>query len=423
MLIFTTVALIIFYLGFPIVIIYATQKVSFFNRVGAVVLAYIFGLIVSSLGLLPRASNQLKAALEGKSNLSSDKIRELLDQGAITAPDVVANQVAAIQDTSLSIAILLAIPLLLFSLDLKKWLKIAREALLSLLLATASLLLAIFTGHYFYKDLIDESWKVSGMLVGLYTGGTPNLAAIRTALDIDTNTFLLTHTYDMVTGAVCLVFLMTVAQRLFNKFLPGFQSKHAKYADKLNMDYNEDMDSFKGMLTHKRLVESLKALGFSLVIVAIGGGLGLLVPQHSQMVTVILAITTLGILFGNWTVVHRIDHSFQLGMYLIIVFSLIVASMGNLSAMFHIEYLHLFSYVSLVLFGSIFIHVLLSKLFKVDTDTTIITITALAYSPPFVPVVAGALKNKNIIISGLTVGILGYAFGNYLGIAIAYFLQ
>jgi uncharacterized membrane protein len=85
MLIFTTVALIIFYLGFPIVIIYATQKVSFFNRVGAVVLAYIFGLIVSSLGLLPRASNQLKAALEGKSNLSSDKIRELLDQGAITA--------------------------------------------------------------------------------------------------------------------------------------------------------------------------------------------------------------------------------------------------------------------------------------------------------------------------------------------------
>jgi uncharacterized membrane protein len=110
-------------------------------------------------------------------------------------------------------------------------------------------------------------------------------------------------------------------------------------------------------------------------------------------------------------------------MYLIIVFSMVLASMANLYDMFHIEYIHLFSFIAIVLFGSIFIHVLLSKIFNVDTDTTIITITALAYSPPFVPVVAGALKNKNIIISGLTVGILGYALGNYLGIAIAYFLQ
>jgi uncharacterized membrane protein len=141
------------------------------------------------------------------------------------------------------------------------------------------------------------------------------------------------------------------------------------------------------------------------------------------MVTIILTITTLGLLLSNWKIVNRIKHSFQLGMYLIIVFSLVLASMANLYDMFHIEYLHLFNFVAIVLFGSIFIHVLLSKIFNVDTDTVIITITALAYSPPFVPVVAGALKNKNIIISGLTVGILGYAVGNYLGIAIAYFLR
>ncbi|MCK5701308.1 MAG: DUF819 family protein, partial [Cyclobacteriaceae bacterium] len=100
-----------------------------------------------------------------------------------------------------------------------------------------------------------------------------------------------------------------------------------------------------------------------------------------------------------------------------------VASMGDLSNMFHVEYLHLFSFVALVVLGSMAIHVFLSYIFKVDSDTTIITITALTYSAPFVPVVAGALKNKNLIISGLTVGILGYAIGNYLGLAIAYFLK
>ena len=227
----------------------------------------------------------------------------------------------------------------------------------------------------------------------------------------------------MVIGAFCVLFLMTIAQRLFNRFLPSFETKHANLAAEVEMEHNEDMDSFVGILSKQGMVETLKAFGFSSVIIAIGGGLSMLVPENAQMVTVILSITTLGIIFSSWDVVNRIENSFQLGMYFIIVFSLVLASMGDLRNMFHIEYLHLFSFVALVVFGSMGIHVFLSYIFKVDTDTTIITITALTLSPPFVPVMAGALKNKNIIISGLTVGILGYAIGNYLGLAIAYFLQ
>ena len=37
-------------------------------------------------------------------------------------------------------------------------------------------------------------------------------------------------------------------------------------------------------------------------------------------------------------------------------------------------------------------------------------------SPPFVPVIAAALKNKEIVVSGLIIGIIGYAIGNYLGV-------
>jgi uncharacterized membrane protein len=52
-----------------------------------------------------------------------------------------------------------------------------------------------------------------------------------------------------------------------------------------------------------------------------------------------------------------------------------------------------------------------------------ITSTALICSPPFVPVIAGALNNRKLIISGLTVGIVGYAVGNFLGVSIAYILH
>jgi len=97
--------------------------------------------------------------------------------------------------------------------------------------------------------------------------------------------------------------------------------------------------------------------------------------------------------------------------------------MADFSNIFRIEYLNLFLYVLIAVFGSMLIHVLFSWIFKIDTDTTIITITALSMSPPFVPVVAGALKNKEIIVTGITIGVFGYAIGNYLGIAIAYFLK
>ncbi len=59
------------------------------------------------------------------------------------------------------------------------------------------------------------------------------------------------------------------------------------------------------------------------------------------------------------------------------------------------------------------------KIFKIDADTTLISSVALINSPLFVPMVAQAMKNKSVIISGITIGIVGYAIGNYLGVIVA----
>lgn len=48
---------------------------------------------------------------------------------------------------------------------------------------------------------------------------------------------------------------------------------------------------------------------------------------------------------------------------------------------------------------------------------------ALINSPPFVPMVAGVLGNKNVVITGIAVGLLGYALGNYLGIGLWWLLR
>ena len=64
-----------------------------------------------------------------------------------------------------------------------------------------------------------------------------------------------------------------------------------------------------------------------------------------------------------------------------------------------------------------------SSAFWIQPDEFIITSTALSNSPPFVPVVAAALKNKEVVIPGMIIGVIGYAIGNYLGVAVAYLLK
>ena len=145
------------------------------------------------------------------------------------------------------------------------------------------------------------------------------------------------------------------------------------------------------------------------------------------MLVAILSITTLGILASLNPKINAIPKTFPLGMYFIYVFSVVVASMADLKEIFahgqSLVLLSIFLFIILAVIGSLLLHAIFSWIFKVDTDHFIITSVALSMSPPFVPVVAAALKNRAIVLPGLILGILGYALGNYLGVLVAYILK
>lgn len=418
-----TVYLILFYFLSPLLILYICHVSKTMKKIGAVVLAYIIGLLLGNIGIFPQGSETFHELLAGQTFLPKEEALNYFKQGIITANDLLLNRIHSTQDLVMTIVIPISIPLLLFSLNLRQSVKTLKTGFLSLAIAVFSLLISVAIGHLIFHESIPESWKVSGMMVGLYTGGTPNLAALATALDVQPNIFILTHTYDLIVGILLLFFFITVAQRILNKILPHFNGKGA---------HKSPLEVFKESEAPKNLLDLFKtstirplavALGMAIIIFGIGGGLSLLVPKEFQMLTVILTITTLGLAVSLIPYINKIEMTFQLGMYFILVFCVTVASMANLHTIFQIEFLNLFLYVLVAVFGSMIIHIILSAIFKIDTDTTIVTITALSTSPPFVPVVAGALKNKNIIVMGITIGVIGYAIGNYLGVVIAYFLK
>lgn len=206
--------------------------------------------------------------------------------------------------------------------------------------------------------------------------------------------------------------------------LPAYQfEENVKFSEDEIKKETGDLEDYSGFFKKEHLLPLLSAFGLSLLIVISAVGLTFLFPGVPMMVIVILSITTLGIIASLIGKINRIEKTFQLGMYLILIFSLAVASMANLKSMFGIGMLNLIMFITWCYFGSMLLHLLLAKIFRIDADNFLITSAAFIFSPPFVPLVANALKNKELIVTGITGGILGYVLGNYLGVALAYFLK
>jgi len=310
----------------------------------------------------------------------------------------------------------------LFSMDVRKWFRMAGSTIASLLLGVFTVVLMIFIGYWIFGKNIPEAWKVAGMLTGIYTGGTPNMAALKTALNVETEVYLMTHTYEVALGAIYLIFILSVGQRVFLLWLRPFKIPETGSIKEDDTDLEAEYESYTGFFKKGIFLPVLGAFGLSVVIFGVSFGLSRLFPESFTTAAIILLITTFGIAFSFVPKIKNIKKTFQAGMYIILIFSLVVSSMADIRKLVNISF-DLFWYVGLAMFGSHLLHVFLARFLKIDADTVIISGSALICSPPFVPVVAGALRNREVILTGLIVGIAGYAIGNYLGVIVAYALK
>jgi uncharacterized membrane protein len=371
---------------FPALLVYLCYRFAPLQKIGTVVLCYIAGMVLGNIGLLPKS-------------------------------------VAPLQSTLTNLSVALALPLLLFSIDVKKWFKVAGKGMLCMLLATIAIVAVAFAAYLITRKGDTEAWQLAGMAMGMYTGGTPNMAAIKSALGVLSPTYILFLTYDTVVSLVYILLMSSVARPFFRLYLKPFESPLSDGAVTAAVgDDDESIEAYSGMFKPANLRGLGLALLLSAAIVGVSVFLGGLLPGSASTAVTILSITTLGIGASFVPAVRKIRKTFQAGMYVIYVFCFVVASMTKLDSLIHIDF-RILGFVTGCIFGSLFLHSFLCRLFKIDVDTFIITSVSAVCSPPFVPGVAAALKNKAIIISGLTTGIVGYAIGNYLGIFFAYLFK
>ena len=375
---FAKILLVLFYLLAPAGVLWATRKFEVFRRLGPVLSLYILGVVVANVGIFPSDPEAHKSFL-------------------------------AFQESVSEILVPLALPMMLFGCNFKNF--SVGKSLSAFVVGVLSVAAIVVASYMMFADKLGaEAPKMAASLVGQYTGGAANLASVKQMVGLSTENFVMLSTCNLIVSFFYLMFLMGGGVTMARKFV-GRKSYVVQ-----EVEVNEE-NPYRDFAKRESIMQLLKVLGVSLVVMGISVGVGTVVGGESgiSMVALILTITTLSLLMTLSKKVRSWDKSYDAGMYIIYVFCLVMATMADLSSINWQQSLFVLLFQAVIVFGSLFMTILFARPLGVDADTAVITSNTLVNSPVCVPMIAATMKNRDVVVVGITNGLAGYAVGNYLG--------
>lgn len=390
------VVLGLFYLLAPAGVLWLCRKYKWAKSIGPILLLYFIGAILANLGVFPKSGTE-----------SADELLQM-------------------QNLFTNVMIPLAIPMMLFSFTYRK--SETRDQLIAMITGLLAVVIAVIAGYPIFAPHIPDSPRVAGMYTACLTGGTVNMASVSKSLGSPDSQFVLLNTYDMIVSFIYLMFIMAAGIKLARKFLPvkTFDAvANDDSAIRAELEKAEE-NPYKGLFTKPGMRDAMWLLAATLIVVGLSAGLAFAMTKilpGSFMMYFILWITTLSIAASFIKPLHDLKYGYDIGMYFIYVFSIVVASMANVRNMDFSGALWILGFLAFMEIVSLTLQLLTAKLFKVDADTAVIASVTYINSPPFVPMIAASMRNSRVLMPGLSIGVIGYAVGNYLGVLICQLLS
>lgn len=375
------ILLLIFYFTAPAGILFICRKTKVFNKIGPVLTLYLLGVLVANIGIFPTEA------------VAHDKLMKF-------------------QNSISEVLVPLALPMMLFGCNFKRF--SLGKSLGAFALGVLSVVTFVLVGYFVFQNQLGEEGAIMGAtLTGQYLGGAANLAAIKQMLGLSTENFVVLSTCNLIVSFFYLMFLMGGGVKLARIIVGGRGNKEQN----VNLEEYTEENPYRDFGKKKSLIQLGKILLASVIVMGISVYIGTLCGggEGISMIALILSITTLSLLLTNWKEVSSWDKSYDAGMYLIYVFCLVMATMADLSTINWSQSFYILIFQAVIIFGSLALIVLLAKLFRIDADTAVITSNTLINSPICVPMIAATMKNKDVIVTGITNGLAGYAVGNYIG--------
>lgn len=349
------------------------------GKVGASMLAIIFGTILSNVGLVPVESPVYGAV-----------------GGVVTS---------------------LAIAWLLLSVDLRDLRKAGPRMIGAFAIAVTGTALGAMVGAFLYQDLFgDNTWRLAGTLTGTYSGGSVNFVSVGRAFEIPDVLFAgATAADNMATGIWLAVTLMLPVW--LGRFYPappvadetgiaappagGQSERHAHHPYFANV----------GMSALQ--IANLMAVGLLLVFTS--EWLGGVIPG----VPAILWLTTLALILGHTPLYREAPGALQMGSVALHFFFVLIGILSRFSEIVTVG-IEVFFFTLIVVGVHGVVVYGAGRLFRLDIATLSVASQAAVGGPSSALAVAISREWRHLVLPAVIVGLLGYAVGTYLGLGVGY---
>ena len=315
-------------------------------------------------------------------------------------------------------AIPLSLTMMLLNVNLREWLKLAKQPLLAMFFAVLSVSVVALVAGLVFAPMIPEGWKIAGMFVGTYTGGSSNLTAIATGLNASSTTLGAANAADYVVGIPMLIFMFALPAIIgkwkgFKKFWPYSMTED-------ELDAGGHVELFSKQEWSIQDIALLFAIGFAVTAVST-----LLSSQFSDLVASavrIISVTTIAIILAQFKPIREIKGNTDVGIFVAMFFLVIIGLTIDIKAFLNAApMITVFCFVVMV--GSFILHLAICRIFKIKYQYVIISIIASIADGTSSAVVAGSAQWKSIVSTAVILGSIGMALGNYIGIGIAYLIK
>lgn len=320
---------------------------------------------------------------------------------------------AVVYDTVWDYLVPLALPLLLYHVDIRKIWRESGKLLLAYVIGAVGTVVGAFVAFLLFKRVIPEIPGITAMMTGTYIGGSVNFMALSDVFKVSEELVSSATIADNLNMAIYFFVLLSIPVRCRDQAVTG-KNKERK----------------KQELSLKNISVCL-AMGF--LLVALSGKVaelvgGMIVPMNpgAEIVKNLLGnkylwITTLSVVgatvfpefFG------AIQGGQEIGTYMIYCFMFVIGAPASIKGIIKNSPALLLFAVVIVAFNMLFTFGG-GKLLKIKRDVLIIASNANVGGPTTAASMAIAKGWEDLVGPSLLIGSFGYVIGNYMGMLVGY---
>ena len=312
------------------------------------------------------------------------------------------------------------IALILLSVDLRSILQAGPGMLVAFGIGALGTAVGAITGGFLLAGLVGpETWKLSGQFTGTYTGGGANFAALGRAFDTSPDLFSAATAADVIITAIWMMVCLAVPVLLGR---PKGTAQPERSPGKGDNPHEEKPVTLERTLNDTVRPVSLRDAA-ALVVVAVGAvwGAGFL-SGVIPLIPEVLWLTTLVLVMAQVPAIKGLPGGALFGNYLILLF---LASNGARSVVANLVAMgppvFYYAIITVALHGVVIFGV--GRLARLDLATLAVASQANVGGAASAIALASARGYHDRLVPGVAVGLVGYAVGNYLGMAVGLFMR